>query len=266
MQFVDHKIAAFWKERSPHSSGTLVNPSVLVIHYTGSGGGDGAGDVGWFKDPNSKVSAHFIVGRGGDISQVVETNRKAWHAGKSIWRGRSNVNDFSIGIEVDNWGILTPTTGGKFLNGYGRVVDGVVAGQAVHKNGGPKVWWEAYNEVQIKALIELIEAIQKAYPSIKEIVGHDDIAPGRKTDPGPLFPWAKVRAATEGRGDVEEEIRSVITAVLNVREGASTVSGVVGKLYSGDKVRVLYDAGQWSQVQAVDRDNLRGWVFDQYLQ
>lgn len=104
-----------------------------------------------------RVSAHFLVRRSGELLQFVPCGQRAWHAGDSAWRGRSRCNDFSIGIELEGTDDL-PYTGAQY---------GVLA--------------------------ELVRALRAAYP-IADIAGHCDIAPGRKTDPGPSFDWQRFRS------------------------------------------------------------------------
>lgn len=105
-----------------------------------------------------KVSAHFLVRRNGEIIQFVPCNKRAWHAGASVWQGRSCCNDFSIGIELEG------------------------SDQA------------PFSDRQYKALARLTRVLQRAYP-LRAIVGHADIAPARKTDPGPCFDWPRYFAA-----------------------------------------------------------------------
>jgi len=106
-----------------------------------------------------KVSAHFLIRRTGDITQFVSIHDRAWHAGISSCRGRDQVNDFSIGIE---------------LEGTDQ---------------------SSFTEFQYNCLQDLLRQIQKNYPYMdsNSLYGHSDIAPGRKTDPGPGFDWQRVR-------------------------------------------------------------------------
>ena len=108
-----------------------------------------------------EVSAHFLIRRTGEVVQFVSTDERAWHAGVSSWCGREHCNDFSIGIELEG------------------------------TDDAP------YEDPQYEALAALISLLRKHYPSIRSdaIVGHSDIAPGRKTDPGPAFDWQRVRQA-----------------------------------------------------------------------
>ena len=108
-----------------------------------------------------RVSAHFLVRRDGTLIQFVSCDKRAWHAGVSCHAGRTRCNDFSIGIE---------------LEGTGEV---------------------AYTDLQYEALACVIGALRRRYP-ITDVVGHSDIAPGRKTDPGASFDWARLRAALQG--------------------------------------------------------------------
>ena len=102
-----------------------------------------------------RVSAHFLVARDGDLTQFVSCLDRAWHAGASHWDGRVRCNDFSLGIELE---------GSEF---------------------------EPFTEVQYAVLVRLQQALALAYP-LRWTRGHSEIAPGRKTDPGPLFDWARV--------------------------------------------------------------------------
>jgi len=104
-----------------------------------------------------QVSAHFYIRRDGRIVQFVSCDRRAWHAGRSCWSGRDNCNDYSVGIELEG----SDT--------------------------------QPFAEAQYAALWRLVDALGKRYP-ITALVGHSDVAPGRKTDPGLYFDWAAVRA------------------------------------------------------------------------
>jgi AmpD protein len=101
-----------------------------------------------------KVSSHFYIRRSGEIVQFVSCTSRGWHAGVSLWRGRTRCNDFAIGIELE---------GSDF---------------------------EPFTDVQYRRLMYLTRRLKRAYP-IQDIVGHSDIAPGRKTDPGPFFDWKR---------------------------------------------------------------------------
>ena len=105
-----------------------------------------------------KVSAHFLIRRNGAIVQFVPGGKRAWHAGVSLWQGRSACNDFSIGIELE---------GSDYV---------------------------PFNDAQYTALTRLSRLLQRTYP-IRAIAGHSEIAPGRKTDPGPFFDWSRYRAS-----------------------------------------------------------------------
>lgn len=107
-----------------------------------------------------RVSAHFFIRRDGGVVQFVPCVKRAWHAGASNWKGRDRCNDFSIGIELE---------------------------------GSDDT---AFADAQYAALAKLALALRRTYP-IKDIVGHSDIAPGRKSDPGPHFDWRRFRALME---------------------------------------------------------------------
>lgn len=169
-----------WMPAADHG-GSLLLPRFVVVHYTAGGSLAGAARTLTAKD-DAYLSAHVIIDRDGSTVQCVRLDTVAYHAGESLWRGYRRLNSCSIGIELVN-------------PGYSRA--GISAPmwptiRAVHKAGGPAREWFAYAPEQIAALNEVLAALYSAYGSIRECIGHDDIAPGRKTDPGPAFPWAKV--------------------------------------------------------------------------
>lgn len=162
--------------------GKLQSVSLIVIHYTAGGSVESA--VSTFTDPAKQVSAHFIIGRNGAVTQLVPLDTVAWHAGASSWRGSTNVNNRSIGIELVNWGLLTHENGIWCSWSKTKVPD-----SQVKVVGG--YHWQTYTESQIKACIDVVRYIQKVYPNC-EIVGHSQISPGRKQDPGPAFPMERL--------------------------------------------------------------------------
>lgn len=244
---------------SPNHGGGLFDPTLLVMHYTASGG-SGNSDARYFQNPAAKASAHFVVDRDGSVTQCVPTNVKAWHAGQSSWRGRTNCNDFSIGIEVDNWGLLERRQDGRYYSHSGEVISPDRVFRGANKRG-VMGFWEIYNSEQIRATLELASAICEAYPTITEVVGHEDIAPVRKIDPGPAFPLLRFQSIPNGRKD-GEVVRSVIATSLNLRNRPSTDADIIAALPRGEKITILQDLGEWSQV--LTSKNEIGYVFDQY--
>ena len=131
--------------------------SMVVIHYTGMR--DAAAAIDRMCSPTAEVSAHYAIDEAGGIFRLVAEDRRAWHAGVAEWRGVSDVNSASIGIELVNPG---------------------------HEFG-----YRPFPAAQISALCDLIRDVRQRHridPS--DVIGHSDVAPARKTDPGELFPWA----------------------------------------------------------------------------
>ena len=128
----------------------------LIIHYTGMQSARVSMDR--LKNPNSKVSCHYFINRNGNIYKMVDDNKIAWHAGKSKWKNIRNLNKSSIGIEIQN---------------KGHFID-----------------YQNFPKKQISSLIVLIKSLLKKYKIKKcNVLGHSDIAPLRKKDPGEKFPW-----------------------------------------------------------------------------
>jgi N-acetylmuramoyl-L-alanine amidase len=170
---------------TPNKGGALLNPKFIVVHYTA--GASAASSINWLCSKQSKASAHVVIGRDGSLSQLVPFNTVAWHAGESARAGLTGLNKYSIGIELDNLGPLFRGADGKFRGvGAGTVVapENVYGGQHAHPGCAFK-FWHQYTEPQVAALRGLISQLWHDYPSLCEIVGHEDVSPGRKWDPGP---------------------------------------------------------------------------------
>ena len=130
--------------------------SYIILHYTAMTSYQEV--LEYMCKKKNKISAHFLISKKGEIFYLVNQNKIAWHAGKSYWKNIINLNSRSIGIEIDN--------SGHHINN------------------------EDYNHLQIKSLCELIKKLIKEYNiNPKNILGHSDIAPFRKIDPGEKFPW-----------------------------------------------------------------------------
>lgn len=199
MDIHEHRFPAYWHALSPNTSGPLAAPRYVVIHYTAGGSAEAA--VRWLMNPDApgKPSAHLLIGRDGSIRQIVPFNLVANHAGRSAWKGITGLNRYSLGIELANVGPLTPQPDGSFRDSYGHPVPAGEGILAAHKNGGPVRGWQVYPAAQLEALERVLEALLAQYPTLEEIIGHDDIAPGRKSDPGPAFPMARFARLAERR-------------------------------------------------------------------
>jgi len=180
---------------SPNRGGAI-KPTLLVMHYTA--GQNAAGAISWLCNPAAKASAHLVIDQSGQATQLVPFTVSAWHAGQSVWKGKKFCNGFSVGIELVNPGFLTKRADGKFYDVSGKVVPSSQVITAHHKNGGPEQPWMVYPVEQLQAASDIATAIVEAY-GIKEIVGHEDVAPGRKTDPGPAFPMSGFVSRVLGR-------------------------------------------------------------------
>jgi len=144
---------------SPNFDERTLPVSILVLHYTGMQ--DAASAIAWLTNPASKVSSHYVVAEDGQVLRLVDEGKRAWHAGRSQWRGIGDVNSASIGIEIVNPG---------------------------HEWG-----YRPFPEAQMAALVPLVARIVKAHGiAPADVVGHSDVAPARKQDPGELFDWERL--------------------------------------------------------------------------
>lgn len=242
--------------------GGVIEPQLIVIHYTANQ--SASGTIRWFESPLSKVSAHLVVDVDGAITQMVPFNRRAAHAGKSRWRDRDGCNGFSIGVEVVNPGPLRRLHDGSFIDYGGRRWGGKVV-EAEHKHGNHEAkCWAAYPEPQLEAVREACAAIVKRYP-VAEIVGHDDVAPTRKFDPGPAFSFQPLRSLLAPRDEDGADVYAA-TATLNVRSGPGVSHAPVpgSPLAPGQRVQVIDVRGSWWLVSGVDKP-LEGWASSHFL-
>ncbi len=141
---------------SPNIDDRALPVSMIVLHYTGMQ--DGPSAIDWLANPEARVSAHYVVSEDGMITHMVPEDKRAWHAGRSYWRGVVDINSASVGIEIVNPG---------------------------HEWG-----YRPFPDEQVDAVIRLVHGIKDRHQITRgNIVGHSDIAPARKEDPGELFPW-----------------------------------------------------------------------------
>ena len=180
--------------RSVNIGGRLRSHDFIVIHYTE--GQSAAGAIEWLTIPKSKVSSHIVIARDGAITQLVPFDTIAWHAGDSYWKGMRSLNYYSIGIELDNAGRMI-RNGNVWRASFKRDYPDSEVMEAVHKFDRRLYGWHNYPPDQLQAVIDLCKLLVAQY-GIKEIIGHDDIRPKAKWDPGPAFPMEYVRVQVFG--------------------------------------------------------------------
>jgi N-acetylmuramoyl-L-alanine amidase len=164
----------------------------LVIHFTS--GASAESSINFWKQPAAKgASAHIVIDRDGTVYQCRPFNVTAGHAGVSEWKGFKSLNSCSIGIELANAGddVALALKWSKFA----PIV-------AKHKNGSKAQKWEAYPPEQLSACEEVAKALVARY-KLDDVIGHEDIAPSRKNDPGPAFPMAALRVACGFKPEVK---------------------------------------------------------------
>ncbi|MEQ8603600.1 MAG: N-acetylmuramoyl-L-alanine amidase [Marivibrio sp.] len=152
-------------DRRPLPDGSPAPIDMLVLHYTDMESADAS--LARLTDPAAEVSAHYLIDEDGAVHRLVDEEKRAWHAGLAHWRGTADVNSRSIGIEL--------------------------------QNPGHSLGYRPFPEAQIAALIALARDILARRPiPARNVLGHSDVAPDRKVDPGELLPWARLAAAGVG--------------------------------------------------------------------
>lgn len=242
------------------NKGGEITPDSIIIHFTA--GRSAESSVAWFKNPEAKASAHIVIDREGKITQMVEFNKKAWHAGVSKWADRSGFNNFSIGIELDNPGRLTKVND-RFYSWFKKEYPKDVVVEAKHKHEKDISFWHNFTEKQIDSCFNVCKLLMENY-NIKDILGHDDIAPFRKNDPGPAFPMESFRAKLLGREDDTADIYKVTGDNVNIRQGAGTEYEAVKQLSKNTEVEFIKSKQGWFYVfvlkTPVNGEPLYGWI------
>lgn len=250
--------------QSPNHGGKFAKgfPDAIIIHYTA--GASFSSSLNTLCDPKSKVSAHLLIGRNGEIAQMVPFDTKAWHAGRSSYKGRNGYNNYSIGIELDNAGMLSKE-GNDYVSWFGRFHSEKDVIEAVHRNETRSRFWHQYTKKQLQ-LVETLCNILCSHYGIKEILGHEEIAPLRKSDPGPAFPLDELRKKLMEEKSNEKDAPStygiIKASALNVRSTGSKHGELQGPpLPKGTKVEVLEKKANWYRVKY----QKEGWVFGKYV-
>lgn len=245
---------------TPNKSGKY-RPEYLIMHYTASSSFDSA--VSWLTNKAAKASAHLIIGKDSKICQLAPFNMVTWHAGISFWNGLDGMNKFSVGIELVNCGRLARSVSGYYCPLDRKVIPNAEVTLALHKNESKESAWESYSEVQLNIATEVSALIYDHY-KLKDVIGHDDVSPFRKSDPGPAFPMSSFRSKIAGRKGLDSDTHAT-TTVLNIRSGPGAGFDLISDpLPKGTKVHVIKTNGNWSFVLAADRD-LEGWVSSRFL-
>lgn len=196
-------------------------PDMLLLHYTGMASGQAALD--WLCNPAAQVSCHYFVWEDGRTLQLVPEQRRAWHAGLSSWEGDRDTNSRSIGVEIVNAG---------------------------HPGGLPR-----YPDAQIAAVVRLCRDICRRHAIAPwRVLGHSDVAPGRKIDPGEVFPWPRLHAC--GVGHWVEPAAVIAGAALVPEDRSGAVTALQRRLADygyGLAASGVYDAATELVVEAFQR-------------
>lgn len=271
MKLTDHWLLEAERMETPNIGETFNAglPDTIVIHFTG--GRDAKSSAEWLCNPIANASAHVVIARDGSIIQLAPFNVATWHAGVSQWKNRTGINRYSIGIELDNAGRLEQRNEGyhTYYTWFKTKVPENEVIQAIHQNEKIPTYWQTFTEPQIASTLELCRLLIGNY-WIEEIVGHEEISPGRKIDPGPAFPLDSLRDKLLGRRFAEDnrETRKqkkkgvVVASKLNIRSGPSTnFQTVSDPLQAGTIVSIEEEKEGWYRVKV----ETEGWVKKEYI-
>jgi N-acetylmuramoyl-L-alanine amidase len=270
MKIIDHRLCGdddtpYPFAESPNIGGKIEH-EYLVMHYTA--GSTASGAVKWLTNPAAQAAAHLVIGRDASITQLVPFDTVAWHAGASAWEGRVGLNRYSIGIELDNAGRLV-RHGDRWRAWFGTEYDDSEVIEAVHKHETELCGWHTYTPEQLDVSLEVASLLIAEY-DLLDVIGHEDIAPGRKSDPGPAFPMQSFRARLLGRR-ADESVQYETTDYLNIRTGPGTEHPTLpgSPLPTGTRMEIIKREDLWALVDVLDKVDdivdLNGWVHTRYI-
>lgn len=252
------------KYTTEKTSGEYISLDTIVLHYTA--GRNARSSAITLCDPDVRASAHLIIGREGELFQLAPFNIRTWHAGTSSYLDRTGLNQYSIGIEIDNAGELK-RSGLTYRSWFGAKYDEEDVIYATHRNQTVAKYWHRYTEKQIDLVDQICRLLVKKY-EIKYILGHEEIAPTRKIDPGPAFPLDKIRDSILGPGRESDDkddfpAQGIVTASkLNIRADSSGAGEKIAKpLPRNSRVTVLENKDNWYRV----KPEIEGWVSASYI-
>ena len=255
--------------KSPNIRYNII-PKYLVIHYTAGDTANAA--INWFMTPQEKgnpdsIAAHIVIDVDGSITQLAPFNRRANHAGYSVWDGISGFNDHSIGIEIVNPGFLEKAPDGSYRRRIGqdknkkpiyKTYPTSIASKLFAGNHKHKFWtdpdnhlWFIYPKAQLEAVYKLSALLISSYQLITA-VGHDDISPARKPDPGPAFPWDAFKIKVFGKTDNVGKIFKVAEDGTNFRSTPSKENNPIKSLKKDYEVGLIETNGSWCKVYLVN--------------
>jgi N-acetylmuramoyl-L-alanine amidase len=253
----------------------------IILHFTT--GLKMESTISHFKDPGSGVSTHLLIGRDGRVVQFLPFDRIAHHCGYSWWEGDEDINQSSIGIELDNAGLLS-SVGDKWYSKKMEIPKKLVKRKWYWKiSDKPKneeeyPGWEDFPDVQKSVALSIVKAIKARYPNIKEILGHDDVNISNRYDPGPCFPMSDFRMALFGREEpdyMKYKIKDPESAKFyhNFQGSPPNVEknrDESFRLPPNASVRVIRQNENMALISVVKSkepslDGKRGWVLKKYL-
>lgn len=277
MHIVNHEIQGISKEKFA-TRGALSNVKYIVIHYTA--GGNLSGSISYLKSKN--FGYHILVDRDGKLIQGAPFNKRVSHAGCSNWLNDKNFNQNSIGICAANYGYFDMKADNMFFRSdIGNISfskEKVIIKK--HYSGNKKFAWEKYKAEQYDAIYNVCKALKEKYPTIENIIGHDEIALGRKLDPGPAFDYSKLYQLFPNRDDTIVKSKYKVNSpdgILELRRGRSRNHLKIKSLKNGDVVYLRSKEhffkeksgcylGKWASV-SLSKDLIHdGFVYWKYLE
>ncbi|HEV2364658.1 MAG TPA: N-acetylmuramoyl-L-alanine amidase [Caulobacteraceae bacterium] len=212
---------------SPNFNARVRPPDMVLLHYTGMPSFDAA--LARLTDPKAEVSAHYLIDEKGKVFALVAEERRAWHAGVSSWRGETDINGASIGIELDHPG---------------------------HEFG-----YRPFAEAQIAVALELLDDIRSRWTIPQErILAHADVAPARRADPGELFPWKRLAEAGHGLWVEPEPAPGPVLKSDDDGPPVLLLQGALRRWGFGLPPTGLFDAATAAAVRAFQRHWVQGAI------
>jgi N-acetylmuramoyl-L-alanine amidase len=229
-----HRITAAAHPTGFASSGVNTRRYV-VIHYPGT---DTLAKT--FSALKPSKAYHIVIDRDGSLHQLAPFDRGSAHSGHSDWKGITGLNSNGIAISLQNVGRVRPA-GADFKSPGNVIYPAARVGSAKPRlptSGSATAHWERFTDAQLDACEEVIRVLRATYPTLTDLIGHDEISMGRRDDPGPMFPWDRYRPLFPGAATDFGPALRVKTGGAPLRRSHDPVSGIIANLPAGTKVHL----------------------------
>lgn len=255
-------------QESPNHGTRDIQPKFVIMHCTDTASSMQNNIRSMLRD-SYKASAHLLIGRKGEIVQFVPFNLKAFHSGGGQWdfvKGNVDMNSWSLGIELLNASYLEENEAGEYHK-RGAVIPKEDRRKLQHRSHNTPFWWQKYPKPQVNAAMAVTKLLFQNYSSLEDVLGHDEINPANRIDPGPAFPMRRFHAEVLGldkKFPIKRVYRTIRTANLYNKPGSKAEIIPGSRLERNTPLGILKKQAGWAYIHVLKEiagnQYLVGWI------